>query len=257
MKTSSTASPKQQQPKSILLIGPPGGGKTTLMLQFPGLVVHDCDLNLDGPEQFLRKKLKLDLNYMWETITLNSETGKPRPVEQCFDYILDQLVLLANDPPAGFQTYGLDSLLLVNEFIVQRVLKQQGNKTTMEPHYWGPFKTALISLLVGKLRSLGVTTIVTCHEVILTKPSSDPKKMMQEELIGYRPAVQGGITDFLGGFFTDMWRLEARPAPGGTQEIVMTTCRTTTSELKNSMLLPAQIINPTYAMLEPYLKGTI
>lgn len=256
MKQSTPTTPKPRQPKSILLIGPPGGGKTTLALQFPGLVVFDCDLNLDGPEQFIRKEMKLPLAYSYETITLDVETGKPRPIETCFDYILDQLKVLAANPPVDFQTFVLDGLTFINEFDIQKVLSSQ-RKTLMEPHFWAPFKSNLMSLLVGRLRSLGVTTIVTCHEFIITRPSTDPKKIMQAEIVGYQPAVQGGIADFFGGFFTDVLRCTSTPGVAGKVDFKLETVKTTLSELKNSMGLPGVMENPTYAKLESYLKGTI
>lgn len=241
-----------RQPKSILLIGQPGGAKTTLALQFPGLVLFDCDLNTDGPRKHLHSN-NLYKPFYRESITLDDD-GKPRPVEKCFDHICDKLKELALNRPEGFQTFCLDGLTMINEFVIQKVLSTQ-RKELMEPHFWAPFKSYLMSLLVGRLRSLGVTTIVTCHEFVIEKPSSDKSKVMQSEIVAYKPAVQGGITDFFGGFFTDVWRCSLESAPGGKLEAKLTTQRTTLSELKNSMSLPAVITNPTYKDLEPYLKG--
>lgn len=257
MKQSTPTTPKPKQPKSILLIGPPGGGKTTLAMQFPGLVIFDCDLNLDGPEEYLRDKAKLPISYNYETITLDTDTDKPRPVNECYDYIITKLKVLSETPPPDFQTFVLDGLTMINEFVIQKVLAQQNNKVLMEPHFWAPFKSHLMALLVGRLRSLGVNTIVTCHEFIITRPSTDPKKIMQEEIVKFCPAVQGGITDFFGGFFTDVLRCTSTPGVAGKVDFKLETVKTTLSELKNSMGLPGVMESPTYAKLEPYLKGTI
>lgn len=245
MKSSLTRTP---QPKSILLIGPPGGGKTTLLMQFPGLWIADCDLNLDGPEKYLKSQKK-EVNYHLDTITLD-DNGKPVPIHECFQRLLDKLSDVAKEPT--IQTVAIDGLTMVNEFIIQKILKEQ-SKTEMEVRHWQPFKSAMINLLVGKLRGTGKSSIVTCHEVVMSK--TDPKQPMKEEIIGYKPAVQSGITDFFGGFFTDMWRCTAAPAPAGKTEFTLTTGRTNLSELKNSMGLPNSITNPTYQILEPYLTG--
>lgn len=219
-------------------------------MQFPAVCFMDCDRNLDGPERFVRSKFK-DLAYGYFPITYKD--GEPVPVHKCYDRLMDCLDEVKAEHDV--KTVVIDGLTMVNEFVIQKVLRDQ-NKQEMEARHWQPFKSHLINLLVGKLRSLGKTTICTCHEVVLEKP--DPKNIMQPTVVGYRPSVQGGITDYFGGFFTDMWRCTALLAPAGKVDFKVQTVRDSFSDLKSSCGMPAEIViregELGWTKIEQYLK---
>lgn len=255
MKTSSPTAPKVRDPLSICLIGAPGAGKTVLGMSFPGIYIADCDENLDGPELFHRSKNK-DLSYAYDSMRTDDK-GKPVPIYQCFDRLMDKLSLVAKED--SIKTVIIDSLTHVNEFIIQKVLKAQ-NRSVMEARDWQPFKSHAISLLVGKLRGLGKTTIAICHEVEKTSP--DPQKVMVERVDAYKPNFQGGVGDTLGGFFTDVWRCSASPGVAGKLDYLLQTTRTTKSiELKNSLGMPSEFKCTTgelmFDKIKPYLEGRI
>lgn len=254
MKISSPTAPKPPEPLSILLIGPPGGGKTTLMLQFPDVEVEDCDRNLDGPERFLRTKLK-SLAYSYNCITYTDD-GKPVPLHLCYDRLLDKLKEARTTPS---KTVGGDSLSLMNEFIVRKVLGDQF-RPTIEIRDWMKIKSNYMDLLVANLRSLGKTVIITAHEKVAKK--TDPTNPMLEIITGYEPNVQGSIADVLPGLFTDIWRCTSRPGPGQRTEYVIHTAATALSPyLKNSLGLPSEIIiangELAFDKLKPFLNGKV
>lgn len=240
---------------SLLLIGPPGGGKTTLALQFPDLLVIDCDSNLKGPETFLRKgvgkqpPLLPNLTFAKETVNYTDEGKEVEPAER-FDRLL-KVLRAARD--SQFKTVVVDGLTMVGEFVKFRIYKEQHRDMSMEARDWDKYKAYMWTMVVRLLKNLGRDTILTCHETILTKVN--PKDFMIEEVIGFRPTVQGGIADYFSGFFTDAWRLTSGVGPLQRLEITMETCKTIKSpHLKNSVGLPPELKNPTYTMLEPYLK---
>lgn len=248
---SNPTQPKPREPRAFLFIGPPGGSKTTVAMQFPNVVFLDCDRNLDGPERFNRTKLK-DLAYGYIPITFDDK-GAPVPIEKCYDRLIDQLNVLANDPIP--MTVVVDSLTMINEFIIRKILNEQ-RRGEMEARDWIPFKSRMLDLLVGKLRRLGKDTICTVHESKLTEP--DPKNMMNKIIVAYEPSVQGSIVDYFGGFFTDMWRFTAEAAPADRVEYNIWCNRTAKSDLKNSLGMPNKIVvkqgEVAYDKLKEWLK---
>lgn len=243
----------------ILLIGPPGSRKTTLGLQFPDVHVLDCDQNLDGPEHYLRS-IKHPLSYTYDSIRYDDD-GKPVEIEECYNRVVDKLKLFTIDPTyQKRRTVFLDSLSHVNEFIIRHVLKLQNKKSKsyeMEARDWSPFKSFAYILLVARLEETGKTVLCSCHEIKLVEP--DKTNIMTQTVIGYEPFFQGKVGDTIGAFFTDVWRMEVRPGPGGTTETWLQTVKAPKCEvLKNSLGLPGELnITKGFSVLEPYLKGRI
>jgi len=243
MKISSPTSPKTKDPRAILLLGPPGSGKTTLAMQFPNVLFMDCDRNLDGPEKFLRKS-NPGLSYAYENINCDDKDVELPPYEK-FDRLQMKLKEARTLP---FDTIVIDTMTMVNEFIIQKVLKEQG-QNMMRPMDYQPMKSYYWRLLVGGIRGSGKTTIVTCHEIIMTEP--DKQQVMKEVVVGYKPSVTGGIADYFGGFFTDIWRCETQPIAGGNKFIIRTNKSIKSPDLKSSCGLPAEM-DSNYKLIEKY-----
>ena len=277
IKTSSPNTNDVTSPLKILIMGAPGARKTTLGLQFPNVHVLDCDRNMDGPLRFLRSGFKdpnlrvdiaapaANLSFIYNPIRFNDD-GSPRPIWECYDEVLDECKRMANDSKkqyANVKTLFLDSLSHVNEFIIRKVMKMKGSDMAFQTNWWTEFKSYAYSLLVANLEGTNKTILCSAHEIKLVEADKD--KITQQRVLGYEPFFQGKVGDTIGAFFTDVWRLEGRPAAGGRVETILQTTRTNYCDtLKNSLGMPAEIIidNGTnnyigYKAIEPYLKGRI
>src|SRR6476660_5744810 len=114
MKQSTTQNPKPRQTPSYLFIGQPDGGKSEMILQFPGLYIADCDLNLNGPERHLREDLKKDISYKYDLIPF-SDDGTPLPSAERWPRLIKCIESAVKDPEV--KIIAVDTLSHVDEYI--------------------------------------------------------------------------------------------------------------------------------------------
>lgn len=250
MKTSTPQQPKPRQKTAILLMGAPGSRKTTLMLQLPNLRVIDCDQNLDGPEDSVRRYYDKDLSYAYEQVASNDD-GSMRDAGQCYN----QVVTLLGQPQDGIEWNGLDGLSAINEYIIRKIMADQ-RCSELEARHWSTFKSLAYTVLFAKLRHCGTNVIVTAHSEEQTR--NDPKLVMTKVTTGYLPYIQGSIQQQVAGLFTDVWYIETQPGVAGKMDTTLYTDKLPLyKDLKNSLNLPAVIKDPTYAKLHDLSKGLI
>jgi hypothetical protein len=226
MQQATPTSPQPKQPLALLLIGPPGSGKSSLALQFPAPYIADIDLNLDGPIRHLRK-VKPDFSYWYDTIPLD-EAGKPVPVYDQWNRLQIQLAKAVKEP--AVKTIVIDGLTHLNNILMAHVTKQAG-KSDMDISLWIPFRKNLMEFIMW-LRGSGKDLVMICHEELVYK--ADAKNIMQQTLVKRSPAVSSRLTDYFGGFFTDMWRCDSSPGPNNTMKYFVQITRTAVDDLKNS-----------------------
>lgn len=229
MKLVSPSSPKKRDPKAVLLLGPPGGGKSTLMLQFPKIGVEDIDQNLDGPIDFLQRKRPVEFGI---EVPLLDPNGRVLPAKVVWPNIQNRCEDLCREKDLLW--IGVDGLTGLNFHIINHV---KGDKLEMTQDMWIPFRQHLLKF-INTVRAAGKHYIMTCHEEIDIDRDGTVKRR--------KVSVDSKIKDYFGGWFTDVWRCEARPGPRGTTEFKITTAPTTADDLKRSNPdMPAEIIlNP-------------
>lgn len=263
MNLSTPESPKPREGLVVLLVGPPGQGKSTLLFQFPDLGVFDIDRNTDGAIAFIERARKQKLTYAYEQVWMKE--GKPIEIHECFENLIVQMTSCRDHIKAGklkLQFVGVDGLTILGEMIKQKIYKDQ-RRDAMEARDWDVYKSSLAKALIVRAREiaqLGVHFIITCHEYPVTK--KDPKDIMKEDVVGYVPAVQGGIAHTFNGLFTDVWRCSCVPAPAGRIDYRLHVVRDGMSDLKNTLNIPPAGLTWShgelgYEKLAPYLKGIV
>lgn len=244
MKTISATSPKPQNPKSILLIGPPGGGKSTLALQFPNVGVVDVDRNLDGPVNRLMKVIP-DYTIKWDTAHLAKDGQKVKSL----DLVWERAKEITDDMLADewVKTVVFDGLTMADDVLYEYVLRKQ-NQSEMRIQDWVMFRAEMIRVIM-KCRTANKTFIMICHE--------EPQLNLKGDTIRLVPSFRSKVSNFFGGFFTDMYRCVCQPCakdkdhPQGVR-FDLYTIPTALSELKNSMMMPDKVEDVTYQKLAKY-----
>lgn len=178
----------------LLLMGPPKSGKTTLALQFPHVYVADCDNNLSGPTEYVKKKHLSSFNY--DVINIE-DSGDERPTHLRWMHLTSCLKDAVKNP--HIKTIVVDGLSSVSDFLVEHVLRTEGQKH-MRIQDWQPFQF-MLKRLVTYLRSSGKLIIFTAHETV--------EKDELDGILKYFIHVPTKLKDNLGGFFSDVWRVES------------------------------------------------
>lgn len=216
MKTSTPQSIRPRTAPSFLFRGPPGGGKTSLAIQFPKLWVADIDLNLNGPEEVIRKK-QPTLSYAYDTISLDDDGKAILTAEGLPDHTKIWLRLKVKTNEAilnpDVRTLFLDGLTQLNTLLIQKVMKD--NKASeMQQQYWIPFRCAMMELIM-KCRHAGKILIMSCHEEAIIARDGTVE--------GYNVAMSSKLKDVLGGLFTDVWLFNATASTAGTRVFTVKT----------------------------------
>lgn len=198
------------QPKSLIILGTPGAGKTTLVSQFPGLFLLDCDQNLGGPLQWLKANDKKPDFYYADPF--HDEDGNVLPRELHFQRAAT-LLMEANDMP-DVKTLAVDSLTTFVDIVITEVLRLQGRKLgsfdfktknsksmdePMQIQDWGAFFNVMKQFII-KLKSTGKTIIFTGH---LKTREDEASKMLRQFI-----SVPGQMAEVIAGLFSEVWLLE-------------------------------------------------
>lgn len=216
----------------LLLQGEPGSGKTTKALQFPGVWVIDCDLNLAGPLRWLRASGRpLPLGY--DTID-RTDDGKVVPEALRWQRVCDVIRGLAANPLAPqIETIVIDSMSKMNDYNKAHVLRTNPTKSGgFEQTSWGFYYSNWVAL-VGTITAAKVNFVLTAHD-----------KVDKDELDGSTRIflnVQGQFQAVAGSLFSDVWHAEVKNSGGLAPKhewLVRTIQDFKHAGLKNSFGLP-------------------
>lgn len=208
---SSDQLPEKRQ-LTLLLVGSPGSGKTALALQFPNLYVIDCDGNLQGPTDYL-KRSGLYKPYKWDTAFVD-DAGKPVSPFNRYNRVVSCLQQAAADP--SIDTIYLTSLTAFRDMVKDDILRQRASNVglgdarnkfpvteqnrgmtgLMQPE-WDTFAFYFRNL-VTSMRGCGKTFILDAH---YEKQQNEADKMFYETL-----AIPGQSRYNLAALFTDTWQ---------------------------------------------------
>lgn len=226
---------QQESYLRLLLQGESGSGKTTKALQFPGVWVIDCDLNLAGPLRWLRENNKpLPIGY--DTVD-RKDDGTVVPEGMRWQRICDLLRDIGQRAGPNLRTIVLDSMSKMNDYNKAHVLRTNPTKTGgFEMPSWGFFYQNWVAM-IGTLTAAKINLVVTAHD-----------RVDKDELDGSTRVflnVQGQFQSVAGSLFTDVWHAEVKKVAGVPPRhewIVRTVSDYRYAGLKNSLGLPAEFV---------------
>jgi hypothetical protein len=210
----------------LLLQGPPGSGKSTVICRFPGAYVLDVDVNLGGPLRFCkRNNIPLPLGY--DRVDVD-ESGTVIPM--ALRYLRFQKLLDEAYKNPEVKTLIIDSATGFTEVLMAEVRRQQpGLKDDRQV-----FKFFLLAAreFLGKMTQIKRHVVVTGHEKI--------EQDAMTNITQYRIAWPGQLGDYIGAFFTNVWRceVEREGIPPKYKYVIRTMQDAQHYGLKNDLDLP-------------------
>lgn len=214
----------------LLLLGPPGAGKTTTVCQFPASYVLDVDVNLGGPLRFCQShKLPMPLGYDRLDVDENGVVVPPIQRYLRFEKLLTEAY---NNPEV--KTIIIDSATGFTDILMAEVKRQQPSVKDGRQLYG--FYLEAGKQFLGKLTQMRKNVVVTAHE-----------RIEQDAMTGitqYRVAWPGQLGDYLGAFFTNVWRCEVdrEGIPPKYKYVIRTMQDTQHYGLKNDLELPPTFV---------------
>lgn len=225
----------------LLLQGEPGAGKTTLCCSLPSPIFIDIDGNLAGPVRY-QKAHNLPVPVGYYRIDRDNE-GKEIALGSAQWARLDQCLGECIKNP-DCQTIILDSATGLADIMFRET--QRANPSVKDGRQVFSFFLQDCKRLMARLTQMQKNVVLTAHERIEFDPmtvTAGADGIPKSGLKQYRVNWPGQFGDYIGAFFTNVWRCEVQDVPFGKpgpgKRVVRTAPGTQFPGLKNDYELPA------------------
>lgn len=214
----------------LLLQGSPGSGKSTVGCQFPAAYVIDVDVNLGGPLRFCKgHNLSMPLGY--DRLDVDENGALVQPLAR-----YARLVKLVEEASKNddIKTLIVDSGTGLAPIIMDEVKRQQPSLKDGRQVY--QFFLLATREFLAKITLIRKHFILTVHEKI--------EQDAMTNITQYRVAWPGQLGDYMGAFFTDVWRTEVdrEGIPPKYKYVIRTMQDVQHYGLKNALELPATFV---------------
>lgn len=184
----------ENEKKRLLLQGCPGSGKTTLVCGFPKAYVVDIDVNLGGALRYRTNHGQM-LPVGYDRIDIGPD-GRKLDSASAFAK-LDRCLVEAQMNPE-VETIVIDSATGLADLMFKEVVRKNPSVKDGRQHY-GFFLTDSRNL-IATLTAMQKHVVLTAHERVEDDAMTQIKS--------FRVMWPGQLGDYLGAFFTNVWRCE-------------------------------------------------
>lgn len=211
----------------LLLQGPPGSAKTTTACQFPGAYIVDADVNLGGPLRYIKNHgLSMPMGY--DRLDVDEKGVVVPPMAR---YLRLTKLVEDSEKDPEIKTFVLDSATGVSVIIMDEVKRQQPSLKDGRQVY--QFFLQATRDFLAKITLMRKNFVFIAHEKI--------EQDAMTQITQYRIAWPGQLGDYMGAFFTNVWRCEvlSEGFPPKYKFVIRTMQDTQHHGLKNDLELPA------------------
>lgn len=222
----------------LLLQGEPGSGKTTLACGLPGVVVIDIDGNLAGPVRY-RQAHNLPVPIGYYRID-RDDNGNPIDDRQKQFNRLDAALIECQKNP-DCQTIVIDSATGLADLMFAETKRKNPSVKDGRQHF--SFFLQDCKALMATLTRMRKNVVLTAHERVeqdIMTAATDKEGNLTGGIKQYRVVWPGQFGDYIGAFFTNVWRTEVKDNGYGKppSRVVRTVQDVQHPGLKNDYELP-------------------